>query len=125
MNSSSNPSHFPAAGVGFRTRHFRSLLICVVLVAVSALRLSSPTPATQSSTECPAGSPGPAYFDHALTWAAEQDGVAIAPENPGPLSSPLAPAAPPSGESSGQLAVNTRWGRCYVSMICRHQATST
>lgn len=141
MNSSSNPSHIPKIGEGFRTRNFRSLMISVVLVAVSALRSSSPTPATQSSTECPSGRPGPEYLDHGLTWAAEQDGVVIAPENSGPLSSPLVPPAPPSGESSGLLATIPRLrpllliydlsapsyiyvkalGRCYVGLsIVRH-----
>ena len=89
-------------------RYFRLALVGVVLVVFAALKLSSFASPTHSSSECPSGPPGPEYLDRALVWVAERDGVAIMPNDAGPLSSPLAPNVQNFSQTTIEPAISAR-----------------
>ncbi len=79
-----------------------SLLVVLALSASIAIGRASPT---QPAPACPKTPPGVAFYDRALSWAAQRDGIPLPPDDGTPLNSPVAQAP---GELAGPSAVSAR-----------------
>jgi hypothetical protein len=117
-------------------------LVGAVLAVFATFRIQGESVAGQSIAACPTSPPKAEYFDRALVWAAERDGVEIPQQVPGPLSSPLAPFSSDPTPTNGafvsmrlqpllsrfQLAFGgysfvSDVGRCYVIVVIENRAT--